>query len=707
MSEGAHENAHPVRPMILNVSSPLLESATAQLQLLAGKGAEFRSGQFEAIEAIVEARQRVLVVQRTGWGKSAVYFISTRLLREGGSGPTLLVSPLLALMRNQVEMAERLGVHAETINSANEEQWRRIESEIRADEIDILLVSPERLNNPQFRTEVLPIVASKTGLLVVDEAHCISDWGHDFRPDYRRLIRVMEQLPSGVPVLCTTATANNRVIEDIVEQLGSEMAVFRGPLDRESLRLSVLDLPAQSERLAWLATTIPTLAGSGIVYCLTIADTLRVASWLQSRGIAAEAYSGRTVGEDRLFIEQALLSDDIKVVVATSALGMGFDKPNLAFVIHYQSPGSPIAYYQQIGRAGRDLERADAVLLQGVEDEEIQDFFIRTAFPPRRQAEAVVSLLAERAAPMSIQQILAAVNIRKSRLEAMLKILEVEGATQRVEGRWVRTLSPWTYDEDRVTRVTQTRRTEQSAMREYARTAGCFMQFLLRELDDPNASVCHRCSNDTTHSWVLDIPEEIQEEAEKHLQGAKIIVEPRKIWPSGLSVVRGRIPAELQLQEGRSLSNYNDGGWGWLVRKEKLEGGPFSDRLVRLSARLISERWQPEPFPEWVTSIPSRAHPELVPSFARRLANTLELPFFPVVRKVRNNRAQKEMENSMQQAQNIIGAFTIQGHVLTKPVLLVDDISDSRWTLTVVGVELRRAGTGPVYPFVLATAVSV
>lgn len=682
------------------------EQALSYLRAMVDEGAEFRPGQFEAIQALLDGR-RVLVVQRTGWGKSAVYFIGTRLLRNRGTGPTLLVSPLLALMRNQIDMATRLGVRAETINSSNQAEWERVERAIQADEVDLLLVSPERLNNPQFRSEVLPTVAASTGLLVVDEAHCISDWGHDFRPDYRRLVRVLEQLPSGVPVLCTTATANDRVIQDVVEQLGTEMDVFRGPLDRDSLVLDVIDLPLQSQRLAWLANVIPELPGSGIVYCLTIRDTLRVASWLLSQGISAAAYSGDTAPEERERIEAELIADELKVVVATSALGMGFDKPNLAFVIHYQAPGSPIAYYQQIGRAGREIDRADVILLRGEEDVEIQDYFIKTAFPPRAQAEGIIDLLAAEARPLTVDEMLAQVNVRKSRLEAMLKILEVEGAVERVGRGWRRTLARWSYDEGRVSRVTEARLKEQRSMREYAETDGCYMQFLRERLDDPEAGVCARCSNDTGERMVIDLSEKVRTAADEHLRGSTVVLEPRKMWPPGLGSPRGRIDPDHVLEEGRALSTYNDGGWGSLVRKEKMAGGPFSGRLVRLSTTLIRDRWKPVPFPTWLTCVPSRSHPDLVPAFARQLADALGISFLPVVEKMRDNKPQKLMENSARQALNVLGAFSVAGEVPPEPVFLVDDISDSRWTLTTIGGELRKAGSGPVFPFVLSTAVSM
>jgi ATP-dependent DNA helicase RecQ len=682
------------------------DEADQLLVRLTGRGAAaFRPGQWQAIERLVEGRARVLVVQRTGWGKSAVYFIATRLLRDRGAGPTLLISPLLALMRNQLQMAQRAGVRAATIHSENRTEWEEVEGRVQLGTVDLLVVSPERLNNTRFRTDVLPQLNRAVGLLVVDEAHCISDWGNDFRPDYRRIRRLVDLLPAGVPVLCTTATANDRVVADIVAQLGDDLVVERGSLDRESLSLAVVELPKPARRLTWLATRVPEIPGSGIVYCLTVSDAERVAAWLRTRGINARSYSSEADSADRVEIEQQLLSNDVKVVVATSGLGMGFDKPDLTFVVHYQSPGSPIAYYQQVGRAGRPLDVSQGILLAGREDAEIQDWFIRTAFPPPDQAERVVGLLEESALPMSMRTIETKVNMRHSRLELMLKVLEVDGAVQRADGGWRRTLRPWSYDDDRVQRVTAARRSEQVAMREYAAGRECRMMFLRRQLDDQNASECGRC--DRCGGWSLDVPLEasLVAEAAASIRRQSIDLKPRKLWPGGPGLPSGRIAEAERLRLGKSLSAYNDGGWGSVVKVAKYGGGSFSNDLVDATVELLAH-WKPDPAPGWVTFVPSASQPELVCDFARRLADCLGLPALDVVRRVRQGRPQKEMDNSTQQLTNVYGAFEVIGPIPPQPVLLMDDIVDSGWTLTIVGVALARAGSGPVHPLVLNQAVS-
>jgi ATP-dependent DNA helicase RecQ len=673
-------------------------------QLTRDPAASFRAGQLEAITRLVDKHGRTLVVQRTGWGKSAVYFIATRLLRDAGAGPTVLISPLLALMRNQLEAAERAGVAAVTINSANQDDWEEIEHQIRAGEVDLLLISPERLQNERFRDDVLPQLIEELGMLVVDEAHCISDWGHDFRPDYRRISQVLAALPPDVPVLCTTATANDRVIADVVAQLGDSLEVLRGPLERESLRLAVVDLPAPAERLAWLATVIPDLPGSGIVYCLTIHDTRRVAEWLRTQGIDARAYSGDDDPAVRIGLEDALLANQLKVLVATSALGMGFDKPDLGFVIHYQSPGSPIAYYQQVGRAGRALDEAYGILLCGWEDRDIQDHFITTAFPDRAQAEGTVALLEASDGSVTMAEIEGAVNVQRSRLTLLLKVLEVDGAVSRAGGRWRRTEEPWAYDADRVERVTAHRREEQEAMAAYASSTRCRMVQLREQLDDPDAAPCGRCDACAGAAWDVELSNALVADALSHLRHGDQVLESRLRWAGGApGLPTGNIKADERNEPGRVLSVYGDGGWGHVVREARTTGVAPIELLA--AADELVRRWSPQPWPEWITFVPSTT--TTVPAdLATALGFVLDLPVHDVVERVADRPPQAVMDNSTQQLGNVHDAFDVTGDVPAGAVLLVDDVVDSRWTITVVGAQLRRSGAGAVHPFALARSRS-
>jgi ATP-dependent DNA helicase RecQ len=676
-----------------NVHEQNLTGAQAR-QLLTtalGFGAQFRPDQLEAIEALVDRRARLLVVQATGWGKSVVYFIATKLLREQGQGPTVLISPLLSLMRDQIRMAERLGVRAFTLNSSNTDDWPAIKRAIAEDRCDILLVSPERLGNEEFETEVLPSFSRGIGLLVVDEAHCVSDWGHDFRPDYRRIIRVVRRLPPSVPVLATTATANDRVVEDVVDQLGN-LEVLRGPLARQSLRLQSIHLADQAERLAWLDRHIRELPGAGIVYCLTVADCARVARWLQSRGVNVAAYYGGLDNDERTRLEEQLLRNEVKALVATVALGMGFDKPDLGFVVHFQRPGSLVAYYQQIGRAGRALDDAIAILLNGREDDEIHDYFVSTAFPGAFALRQVLDVVEDEPG-IKLRGIEARLNLKRTRLAQCLTFLQVDQAIYREDGGYFRTPTAWVPDVDRWAGVTERRREELARMRTFSVSDACLMQLVTAELDDPSSAPCGRCANCAGEIVSPTVEPEVVRDAIEFFRRSHRPIEPR----------RQGVPAGARSEEGRALSIWADAGWGAVVRRGKYEDDRFHDDLAVAVADMIRS-WRPSPSPTWVAAVPSLRHPDLVPDFAQRVASALGVPYVRVLAKQRETAPQKTRENSEQQAANIRDAFAVVGSAPTGPVLLLDDVVDSRWTFTECARVLRGAGVEAVFPVALAEA---
>ncbi|MDP0588868.1 MAG: RecQ family ATP-dependent DNA helicase [Candidatus Endonucleobacter bathymodioli] len=683
---------------------------------LNNRDANFKDGQWESIECLLD-HKRMLVVQRTGWGKSMVYFLATKLIRESGSGPTLLISPLLSLMRNQLEAASRIGITARTINSTNTDEWSQIQNELNADSVDILLISPERLANYSFRQDVLSIIAKRIGLFVIDEAHCISDWGHDFRPDYRRIVRVLKAIPPNVPVLATTATANNRVVSDIILQLGNDIELIRGSLIRDSLKLQNIKMHSPAARMAWLAQTIPSLLGSGIIYTLTQRDAERLTEWLQINEINAKSYhagipnreDGTSVKEE---LEQQLLNNKIKVLVATVALGMGFDKPDLGFVIHFQRPASVVHYYQQVGRAGRAVEEAYGILLCGEEDDQIADFFIRSAFPPQQHITAILEVLDNADDGLSIPLMQRTINIRKSQIDKTIKYLTVESPSPitKIGSKWHVTASAANYkiDQEYVNEITQIRRQEQRQMQEYMEYQGCLMAFLQNALDDPNSQNCGKCKNCNP---ALLLPEQYDDQlanrAALFLRRSYQPIEPRKQWPEKDMFTchqfgKRKIPIEIQASEGRALSLWRDAGWGQLVASGKYQDNYFADELVTACTEMITE-WSPTPAPEWVTCIPSLRHPELIPEFAKRLAIALSLPFIPCVEKVKQNDQQKNMANSFQQAHNLDGVFKINlDHKERSPCLLIDVMVDSRWTFTVASALLRERGCTAVYPLALA-----
>lgn len=679
--------------------------------------AQFRTGQLEAIEKLTIDKQKLLVVQRTGWGKSSVYFISSKILRDQGKGPAIIISPLLALMRNQIEAAERLGIKAVSINSTNYEAWSQLKKDVLEDRVDAVLISPERLANERFVEEVLYPIADKIGLFVVDEAHCISDWGHDFRPDYRRIVGILKVMPVGMPVLGTTATANNRVVDDIKEQLGG-INVIRGSLTRESLRLQNIVLPDQASRLAWLTENIPRMEGSGIVYVLTKKDARIVAEWLIDADIDAAAYYSGVEDPNfddsnayREYLEDMLYNNELKVLVASTALGMGYDKPDLSFVVHYQAPGSIIAYYQQVGRAGRAIESAYGVLLSGQEDGDVHRYFRESAFP----SEAVVNMILktiEEHDGLSVPGLTKELNLKWGQINKTLKYLSVEQPSPivKVGSEWKRAAVAYRLDSEKIERLTNQRYQEWQKVQEYIGTDTCLMTFLQEELDDPHVSRCGKCANcldkpifpdKVLHTNIL--------EASIYLKHSEFEIQPRKIItgsPLPEYGWNGKIAPDNQAEIGRVLSRWGDAGWGKIVADDK-RTGYFRDELVDAMCEMITERWQPDPFPEWVTCIPSYRHPNLVPNFAKRLAEKLNIPFKPVIVKAKDNEPQKKQENSLHQCHNLDGVFQITGDVENKPVFLIDDAIDSGWTFTIATTLLKNSGAGLVYPVALtSTSVS-
>ncbi len=697
-------------------AGPLAEPARRVLATLVGSAAAtFRDGQLAAIEALVDRRQRVLVVQRTGWGKSAVYFVATALRRAQGSGPTLIVSPLLALMRDQVAAAGRAGVRAVTMNSGNAEEWAQIRASLADDQVDVLLVSPERLNNPRFRAEQLPDLATRCGLVVVDEAHCISDWGHDFRPDYRRIRDLLTGLAVDTPVLATTATANARVVADVVEQLGvggHRVLTLRGGLARDSLRLGVLRLPTEPDRLAWLVAHLGGLGGSGIIYTLTVSAAEDLASLLRDNGYLVRAYTGRTDPAERIEAEQALRRNEVKALVATSALGMGFDKPDLGFVVHLGAPASPIAYYQQVGRAGRATEQADVLLLPGEQDRDIWEFFASASMPRQPDAERVIAALAEADRPLSTAALESQVDVRRTRLELLLKVLDVDGAVTRVTGGWAGTGQQWRYDAERYERVRQTRRHEQRAMLEYQNGQRCRMAYLQTALDDPTSADCGRCDVCSGPWYPTEVNPDARRRADQQLARVGVPVEPRSQWPSGMSrlgvQLSGRIPVGERPLVGRALARTNDLGWG--RRLQTLLNGPDAaadDALLDACVQVLRD-WGWSQRPVAVVSVPSGRRPVLVSSVAVRIAAIGGLTHLGSLESTGGGPTGEPGGNSAFRLAAVHDRLTAGPQLAAAlaqvdgPVLLVDDFVDSRWTLTVAARALRQAGADDVLPLVLA-----
>ncbi|RZS87531.1 ATP-dependent DNA helicase RecQ [Motilibacter rhizosphaerae] len=689
----------PVAPADLD------SAATRVVTALAGPGAVPRDDQVAAARALVVEGRRTLVVQATGWGKSAVYLLATAATRGAGGGPTLVVCPLLSLMRDQVAAAERAGVRAAALHSGNVDDWPRVEQELAADRVDLLLVSPERLANPRFATQVLPGPLARVGLVVVDEAHCLSSWGHDFRPDYLRLSRELFAALPGVPVLATTATANARVTEDVAAQLGEGTVTLRGPLARASLTLAVVPGLAPLERYAWVAEALRALPGSGIVYVLTVAETERLAGFLAEQGMAVRAYSSKLEPEDRLRVEDALRANELKAVVATSALGMGFDKPDLAFVVHVGSPASPVDYYQQVGRAGRGIDSAVAVLLPAAEsDERIWQHFATASLPDPRAVDAVLAELGASEEPLSVPALEAATGVRRTRIEALLKLLAVDGAVARAGSAWRATGTGWRYDAERFDRLRAAREAEAQVMRDYAAGRACLMAFLQRALDDPDPQPCGRCSVCTGQLPPpgRGVPAETVAAAQRSLRGRDVVLDPRRMWPSAVPDRRGRIGPSLQAEPGRALAYADDPAWGDVIGRLGDGDGEVPDEVVEGLVAVLS-RWRREwgERPVAVVPVPSRTRPRLVASLAARIGEVGRLPVLDLL-EAAGPPPPRDVASGARAAGVLAGLRVRSGaQPPDGPLLLVDDAWATGWTATVAAVLLREAGAPAVLPLVV------
>lgn len=672
--------------------------ATAIIKSLYGRNASFRDGQYEAIEATM-TQKRTLVVQRTGWGKSLVYFVCTKLMREQGKGVTMVVSPLLVLMQNQMEAAEKMGLKCDVINSAVKDRREDILTSLEDNELDLILITPETLFAEDVQTRLRNI---SIGLFVIDEAHCISDWGHDFRLDYGNLRKIVQQLPANVPILATTATANDRVIADLQKQLGDKVYVSRGPLARDSLYIQVLNKPDKIERYAWILENVPKFEGSGIIYCLTQRDCDYLAEFLKENKVSAAAYYSRDgeEGEKRNHeIEEKFRTNKLKVIVATIKLGMGYDKGDIAFVIHYQMPSNIVSYYQQIGRAGRNIDKAYIFLMHGKEDEEILNYFIDTAFPTEQETKKIVDYIGDRDG-VRIGQIVSAINIRKSRIDKALAFLINDGFIRKDKGTYYITPKKFVYDREHYDAITAIRKNEMEQMKHLAQTKECYSKYIVTCLDDKTAKECGHCSNCLGREI---IPSAVSEKyihiAEEYVNKLIIPIEPRKKWAS--SGVTGATKIEHINQTGFCISKYGDAGYGALVKQGKYaKEKRFRDELVGKSAEILKPFIQENKI-RHICCVPS-LRSDLVKEFTLRLASSLKLEFVDALEKA-EARQQKEMENSAHQCANAYTSFWVKDGVrIPKNILLVDDVVDSRWTFTVCGYRLMEAGAEKVYPFALA-----
>ncbi|MEU9807896.1 DEAD/DEAH box helicase [Mycobacterium sp. NPDC050853] len=699
--------------MSQRLSGARADQAREVIAALAGPGAMLREDQETAVAALLEPAARVLVVQATGWGKSAVYWVATAIRRAEGSGPALIVSPLLSLMRDQVAAAARAGLRAATLNSSNFDDWSAIEAQIVAGDIDVLLVSPERLANPSFGRRVLSALEGSMGLLVIDEAHAVSDWGHDFRPDYRRVSDVLTRMNPQTPVLATTATANARVTDDVATQLGDATLVLRGPLARRSLQLNVLPPMSPLARYAWVAQHLDELPGSGIVYVLTVADAQRLVDGIHAVHPQAKvaAYTGQLDADTRARLEDALRDNRIKALIATSALGMGFDKPDLGFVVHIGSPPSPVGYYQQVGRAGRAIDHAAVVLLPSESDAGIWDYFTTASIPDPQQMGTVLTALAaetrDGAESVSVNALEAKTGIRRTRIELMVKQLAVDGAVERVDGGWQSTSSPWRFDAEHYDGIIATRRREADIMKAYTRGERCLMQLLTESLDDPQAASCGRCSvclGRTPDGLGLPVPAELMQSVAATLRTNSTVLEPRKMWPGGEFGTRGKIPVDLLAKPGRVLVHADAAEWSGVITAAVADEPEAIEALAQAAVSTLA-RWRDEwvARPEIAVSLQLTGASNPVQPVTDRIATVgrLRQAVMPVAAGKAPNRDSSGGEEAAYWRDAIGVDDSLRDAIRGRCVLLVADSTSTRWPVTVAAAHLRQAGAQAVLPLLI------
>lgn len=666
------------------------------IKSLYGENASFRDGQYEAIEATM-TKKRTLVVQKTGWGKSLVYFSCTKMLREQNKGATLVVSPLLVLMQNQLESAKKLGLKCDALNSDTRDRRNEILQGLKNNEIDLVLITPETLFTEDVQKSLGEI---KIGLLVIDECHCISDWGHDFRQEYGKLREVISFLPPNVPILATTATANNRVISDLEKQLGNDVFVSRGPLTRQSLSIQVLNMPSKVERYAWILENINKLEGSGIIYCLTQRDCDYLADFLNKNGISAMPYySSETKNEENKLAEEKFQRNEIKAIVATIKLGMGYDKGDISFIIHYQMPSNIVSYYQQIGRAGRNIDRAYTFLMYGKEDMDIINYFINTAFPTKDETDKIIDIIGDNDG-IKLYQLESALNMRKNRLLKAIGFLLNDGFIRKDKSNYYLTPKMYFYDNEKYEKITEIRKKEAEQILKLATLKGCYSKYIVNCLDDYTATECGNCSNCLKREL---LPEKVslkaKEIASEYIDRQSLIIEPRKRW--AFSDVTAMSMIKYINKEGICLSKYGEIGYGELVKRDKYSKEKrFCQELVGKSAEVLKPLVKEQGI-KYITFVPS-LRSDIVEDFTKRLAQSLNIEAVDLLDKM-DARPQKLMENGSYQCSNAYKSFKVKDNAQAPDkLILVDDVVDSKWTLTVCGYRLMENGANEVYPFALA-----
>lgn len=664
------------------------QQAEIQLQQLFGFS-QFHDLQWQVIENLL-AGKRVLFIEKTGFGKSLCFqFPATQL-----HGVTIVFSPLIALMRDQVRSMQEKGIRAAAINSNQEaDENAAIIAKAQNNQLDILYIAPERMENAAWITAAREM---KIAMVVIDEAHCISMWGQSFRPNYRRIVNLVRLLPRNFPVLATTATATPRVQEDIIEQVGADLIPIRGQLMRSNIRLFVVHVESEDEKFFWLAEYLPKLKKTGIVYTGTQADTDIFSNWLQFLKFNSAAYSGRLDAESRMRVETDFINNKYDCVVSTNALGMGIDKPDIRFIIHTQIPQSPIHYYQEIGRAGRDGQEAFAILLYNPnEDVELPRAFIDGSKPAVAKYEKVIAVTKK--ALLGRNEIIKATNLKQTQVSVILAdLIDQKIMNEQIAGRSKKYFfnpdAP-ALDLSAFETLRNAQNHELEKMLEYTSISSCRMKYLCNYLGDDRQGACGVCDNDAhQHMRVLTT-----DAMKQQLQDF------RETFFPVLEVETQR----SNIVNGVAASYYGVSNVGAALRHSKYEGGgDFPDWLLRLTLKAY-RKYYGDPKFDMILYVPPTESGDLVKNFAEKVSSVLKIPISHKLVKSSATEPQKVFQSSISKKDNVHGKFLYQNpeEIAGKSILLIDDIFDSGYTIKEIGLYLTSIGAASIAPLVIARTV--
>ncbi|MBN8783025.1 MAG: RecQ family ATP-dependent DNA helicase [Terrimonas ferruginea] len=649
---------------------------------------KFYDEQWQAIEKILRG-EKVLLIEKTGFGKSLCFQFPASVF----DGTTVIFSPLIALMRDQVKKLTSLGISAKCINSEQTpEQNSQIINEAKQGKVKILYIAPERQENNEWIEATQQMNLS---MVVIDEAHCISVWGHDFRPAFKRIINLVKLLPKNLPVLATTATATKRVEQDIVQQIGKNISTIRGNLMRENFRLFVVKVNSEDEKLLWLGENIPHLEGSGVLYTGTRVDTEIYSKWFEFLGISSTGYNAGLDAESRIAIENGLMNNEWKCIISTNALGMGIDKPDIRFIIHTQIPQSPIHYYQEIGRAGRDGRPATIILFYNLEDRKLPESFIEGGKPPVKQYERVIAAI--KSELLGEQELMKRTNLKQTPIRVIKADLVEQGIIREVmigkskKYEFIPNSPPLNTQAFEALREAKLK--ELDSMIAYLETTGSRMKFLCDYLGDAADHAFTNCDN---------------------TKEKKIIVNSSPEWVQKLSAFRESYFPKLEVESSRSnlvngvaASYYRLSNVGAAIHRSKYEqGGDFPDFLLKLVLKAFRKRFGQEQF-DLVVYVPPTSSGDLVKNFAVKFAGVLKIPVSHNLVKIRATAAQKIFENAPLKSENVRNSFTYKEpvEIKGKSILLIDDVFDSGATIKEIGKVLTNFGAARIAPVVIARTV--